>query len=1063
MRGNLRRLIVVSLATVLGATTAAVATTTSATAVDYNLPSLWREYQDYFIMGTFGGWNGAQALYHYRTNSPANALKLDGQIGNSNTNSASRQAYLARTAEIEADTSLSPREKRALLQEANEDVMLTPGTNSAENTLRSIRQYNEDNNLPPEERKVVRGHVLAWHGGQQPNYFFCNGFVYNAANPDWADEDTMIARLDNYIKKMMERYAPYNDVMYSWDVVNEPIDDYTGQIRNAQDYQVGQWGRIFRHPELDATPDTRLFVESEWVRQAFSSARKWSNYYGADWKLYLNDFQDSNKLYEPKMSQTIKMLQPIYAAGNIDGYGMQARLAWAYPTIDMLRAQIEAGLTVADEISFSESDIRSDFEPNPYYDPSQPTRRVLPTDPQYPDNSGSTNWIGSANGNTFDVHNSPVRRIVGWGNGANNGLAGSVEVMTHQADFAADWMDLLIEYKDKIVAYQWDGGSDTNTFNRTTGGHLWSATGTTEKYSFFAVIGAPARDKLRQAIAEVDLADAAQYYPSGWATYAAARQVAEDVVDDRIYTMAGVTAVKDATADLKAAIEALEPNLLGALYDAWITADLSPYTTTSAAALTAALDDAAAVMANLSATEAEVRAAYDALAAASVGLVPVAGAELTVPLQALLAAAAAIEADASAFTPASYAPFATALADARAVAANLADTAATDVQAAYAALQAGIAGLEIGGVDLSGLQDWIAIADSMVANSGDYLSAGIADVQVKLDAAKVVEAAPGATQAEIDAAANALAASVMAVIEKGDTAALALLDATVRALPEAIFTPGSWAALAAPLATSQALLALAEAPKLDVEAAYDALQAAMTSLVPRPSKVALVSAISMAQAVVDAIDNYVPSTVAGLVAVLDAAKAVNLDPDASAAQVAAARSALNAETAKARLKPVTSPASAAIVAGQAMIAAGVDAATAQALRGAIVVAQNAIDNPEASQAEVDAAEAGIINAMAAPAIEAGLAPKAAPKAGKAVLKVAKKALRLVKGKSAKVSVKALTATGSKATVTWKSSNPKIAKVSKTGKITAKKAGKAVVTIKAAGKVAKIAVKVVKKK
>ena len=80
------------------------------------------------------------------------------------------------------------------------------------------------------------------------------------------------------------------------------------------------------------------------------------------------------------MSQTIKMLRPIHDAGNIDGYGMQGRLAWAYPSIAQLKAQIQAGLTVADEISISESDIRSDFEPNPDYDPSQPTRPVTAAD-----------------------------------------------------------------------------------------------------------------------------------------------------------------------------------------------------------------------------------------------------------------------------------------------------------------------------------------------------------------------------------------------------------------------------------------------------------------------------------------------------------------------------------------------------------------------------------------------------------------------------------------------------------------------------------------------------------
>ena len=81
-------------------------------------------------------------------------------------------------------------------------------------------------------------------------------------------------------------------------------------------------------------------------------------------------------LYEPKMTNTLKMLKPIYEAGNIDGYGMQARLSTAYPDTELLRYQIEEGLKVADEVSFSEGDVRTDFEVNPLFDPSKPTRRV---------------------------------------------------------------------------------------------------------------------------------------------------------------------------------------------------------------------------------------------------------------------------------------------------------------------------------------------------------------------------------------------------------------------------------------------------------------------------------------------------------------------------------------------------------------------------------------------------------------------------------------------------------------------------------------------------------------
>ncbi len=563
MRGALRRRI--ALAGALAVTLVPVAGASNAHAVDLTLPSLWQAYKNDFAIGTFGNWNSAQALYHYRSNAIPNNLKLDSQIGTSATNSLSRQAYVAKVAQINADPTLDDAAKAAAIEVANQQIVLQPttGATQAEGILQAIETYNATNHLPEDQKKVVRGHVFAWHGGQQPNWFFCNGFTYNAAAPDWASPATMLKRLDNYIHAMTDKYAKYADIIVSWDVVNEAVDDYSGQVRNGTDTQVSQWGRIFRRTDLDGDPDARLFAESAWVRQAFESARRWANADGVHWKLYYNDFQDSDKLYEPKMSQTIKMLKPIHDAGNIDGYGMQGRLAWAYPTIAMLKQQIELGLTVADEISISESDIRSDFEPNPDYDPTKPTRPVTAADANDPAHQwptyGSCSWTSrtAANGNTLDVCNSPVRRIPAWGTGANNTLANSPDIMRKQADFAADWMDLLISYKSKVKYYDYDGTSDAATFNSTTGGHLWSGlAGNPEKYSFFAVLGAPAREAMRNEIARVGTLVPATYAADAWQRVIAARDAAQALVNVRIYTIGDVNNVKNATTALTNAIGA---------------------------------------------------------------------------------------------------------------------------------------------------------------------------------------------------------------------------------------------------------------------------------------------------------------------------------------------------------------------------------------------------------------------------------------------------------------------------------------------------------------------------
>jgi uncharacterized repeat protein (TIGR02543 family) len=319
------------------------------------------------------------------------------------------------------------------------------------------------------------------------------------------------------------------------------------------------------------------------MRAAFTSAAKYFDEADVDLPLYVNDYMDSNKLYT-KYEPTIDIVGSI--RDNVDlkdqklVYGLQGRLAYAYPTIDMLRSQVEDALEIADMVGVTEADIRSDFEENPFYDPLQPTRPVQPEDaPQW-----SANDLGSGSGsypnrsllmNTFDTHNSPVRRTPEWGAGdgmnaasdrygAENYLAVSEEKMKLQADFAADWMDILIDNAAKVELFQWDGTSDSGTFNRSKGAHLWVSgpagrTGTFEKYAFFAVIGAPERDKLEKAIAAVpSLADAKHYTDSeAWQTFVKALATAEALVSERIYTLEDVNEVKEATGTLTAAADSL--------------------------------------------------------------------------------------------------------------------------------------------------------------------------------------------------------------------------------------------------------------------------------------------------------------------------------------------------------------------------------------------------------------------------------------------------------------------------------------------------------------------------
>jgi hypothetical protein len=589
-----------------------------------NVPSLYKEYQDYFLFGQFGAYSAAgQVGTQYNINCPANEFKLSGQLDTNN----SRSDFTAARTRISADDSLTEEQKEAALIEAAGKVRINAQVNTGVMaTLNNMRTWN---NTHPDDKRYARFHCVAWHGGQQPNQFFTMGYSYSndanglsrpqditlATNDDaFATREIMKARLDDYIRQLVDKLAPYSDIIVSWDIINEPVDDFTGQIRNGSDSnsQRGQWGLVWHDKNPAKNPDgsnkfgtapdemgviynqDRLYDESEWMRQAFTSIAYYSDKWNREhptspqlaWGFYVNDYMDSNKLYT-KLEPTFDILRWIRRDVDLKGfklgYGFQGRLAWAYPTIDMLKKQAEDALEICDEIAVTEGDIRSDFEPNPFFDPTQQTRPVRAGDtPKWTagdlnSGSGSTsNPTASTLTNTFDTHNSPVRRIPEWGTGSGmtattdssrydctGWLPISEAVMKKQADFAADWMDILLSHPGKVELFQWDGTRDNSTFNSNKGAHLWVSgitgrTGTFEKYSFYAVAGAPNRYKLSQALlAAPQESEAGLYIKPGWNAYVAARKAAEPLVTKRIYTLEGVNDVKAALADLNAAVAAL--------------------------------------------------------------------------------------------------------------------------------------------------------------------------------------------------------------------------------------------------------------------------------------------------------------------------------------------------------------------------------------------------------------------------------------------------------------------------------------------------------------------------
>ena len=144
----------------------------------------------------------------------------------------------------------------------------------------------------------------------------------------------------------------------------------------------------------------------------------------------------------------------------------------------------------------------------------------------------------------------------------------------------------------------------------------------------------------------------------------------------------------------------------------------------------------------------------------------------------------------------------------------------------------------LNGADYSALKAAIATANEKV--EADYTAQTWADFAAALTAANGVNKNALSTQAEVNAAADALADATDALEAKPlDKTALAASIAAAEALKQADYVSTSWATLAAPLAAAKAANESTEVTQSDVNAAKAALDAAVAALVKRGDKTEL--------------------------------------------------------------------------------------------------------------------------------------------------------------------------------------------------------------------------------
>ncbi|MCD8335139.1 MAG: sortase B protein-sorting domain-containing protein [Clostridiales bacterium] len=257
-------------------------------------------------------------------------------------------------------------------------------------------------------------------------------------------------------------------------------------------------------------------------------------------------------------------------------------------------------------------------------------------------------------------------------------------------------------------------------------------------------------------------------------------------------------------------------------------------------------------------------------------------------------------------------------------------------------------------VDTAALTSAIEQANTL-AESG-YTADSWAAMQTALaDATALAEATTGKTQAEVDKITAALTAAIDSLV---DITALTAAIETAQALTESSYTADSWAAMQSALTAAQTVAADSDATQTQVDEATSALTATVAALVDTS---ALTAAVAKAEALTES--SYTASTWSALQTALTDAKAVAANSSATQAQVdeaaAAVTSAISALVSADTQKKLETT----VYQVSTLTQSGYTTESWDALQTALAAANAVLNNPDASQSEVESAIAALTSAV----------------------------------------------------------------------------------------------------
>jgi len=188
---------------------------------------------------------------------------------------------------------------------------------------------------------TFRGHTLVWHNQTPGTAFFRTGY---SATGERLNQEKMTQRMGNYIKEIIRLlHEDWPGLLSAMDVVNEAVND-DGSDRTANNEWYTTYGDL------------------SYIMKAFEFTRQYTTEYSeTQIKLYYNDYSTH---LSNKANGIVRVCDPIFRAGYLDGIGMQDHDNNSSPTAAAWIASYNKFDTICTEMSVTELDVNPGNPPN---------------------------------------------------------------------------------------------------------------------------------------------------------------------------------------------------------------------------------------------------------------------------------------------------------------------------------------------------------------------------------------------------------------------------------------------------------------------------------------------------------------------------------------------------------------------------------------------------------------------------------------------------------------------------------------------------------------------------